>query len=137
MADAARLYARRWDIELAINTLKTHLGLHGVWAAKPVVIQQQLWAVLIIHQIFAAFRLEIAGRAAVGLVADSLPLLSEYFPHYAHPGTDPIARVVEHGRAWGFIRPASRTQIRAPAVPASAYHPAPPRSDPPTHAPLC
>jgi len=108
MREAAQLYARRWDIEMAIAIVKTELGLHLVWAAKPVVIQQQIWAVLIIHQIFAAFRLEIAGRAEVDLFDVSLPLLIEYFPHYARAGTDPIALFVECGRELGFIRPSSR-----------------------------
>jgi putative transposase len=125
LADAARLYARRWDIELAINTLKTHLGLHLFWASKPVVIQQQIWATLIIAQIFASFRIEIAGRAEVDLFEVSLPLLIEYFPHYAHAGTDPIELFVEHGRELGFIRPSSRTKIQAPAIPLGAYRPPP------------
>lgn len=124
--EAAELYARRWDIELAVNTLKTHLNLHLVWAAKPVLIQQQVWAVLIIAQIFAAFRIEIAGRASVDPFEVSLPLLIEYFPHYAYAGTDPIELFVAHGRELGFIRPSSRTRIRAPDIPHSDYQPPPP-----------
>ena len=50
-ADMVRLYGRRWDIEMAINLVKTHLKLHLWWSAKPVVIVQQIWAVLIISQI--------------------------------------------------------------------------------------
>ena len=34
LAEIARLYARRWDIELAFNLVKTHLGLHLLWAAS-------------------------------------------------------------------------------------------------------
>lgn len=126
LPDAARLYARRWDIEMAVNTLKTHLRLHLLWGAKPVLIQQQLWAVLTIAQIFAAFRMEIAGRANVDLFEVSLPLLIEYFPHYAYAGTDPIDLFVEHGRHLGFIRPSSRTRIEAPDPPLHDYHPPPP-----------
>lgn len=124
--DAARLYARRWDIELAVNTLKTELGLHLLWSAKPVVIQQQIWGVLILAQIFAAFRLEIASRANVDLFAVSLPLLIEYFPHYTAAGTDPIVLFVECGRELGFIRPSSRIERQAPSIPGEAYHPPPP-----------
>lgn len=126
MADAARLYARRWDIEMAVNTVKTHLGLHLLWAAKPVLIQQQIWAVLIIAQIFAAFRMEIAGRAEVDLFDVSLPLLIEYFPRYAAAGTDPIELFIEHGRELGFIRPSARTRIQAPLIPLEAYQRPPP-----------
>jgi hypothetical protein len=120
--DAARLYARRWDIEMAINTIKTHLGLHLLWSAKPVLIQQQVWAVLIIAQIFAAFRLEIAERAEVDIFDVSLPLLIEYFPRYAYAGTDPVEVFVAHGRELGFIRSSSRIAIQAPTIPPSAYH---------------
>ena len=126
MREAAHLYARRWDIEMAISILKTELGLHLVWAAKPVLIQQQIWAVLIIHQIFAAFRMEIAGRAEVDLFDVSLPLLIEYFPHYARAGTDPIELFVECGRELGFIRPSSRHETQAPVIGLSEYHPPPP-----------
>jgi hypothetical protein len=121
IGDAARLYARRWDIEMAVNTVKSHLGLHLFWAANPVVIQQQIWAVLIIAQIFAAFRQEIAARAEVDLFDVSLPLLIEYFPHYIAAGTDPVELFIEHGRALGFIRPSSRTQIHAPSIPLNRY----------------
>src|SRR3712207_7500049 len=38
MADLARLYARRWDIELAFNLVKTHLGLHLRWGSTPAVV---------------------------------------------------------------------------------------------------
>ncbi len=126
LADAARLYARRWDIEMAVNIIKSQLGLHLFWASKPILIQQQVWAVLIIAQIFAAFRLEIAGRAGVDLFEVSLPLLIEYFPRYAYAGTDPIPVFVEHGRELGFIRPSPRTVIHAPTIPPDQIQPPPP-----------
>jgi hypothetical protein len=125
-ADAARLYARRWDIEMAINAIKSQLGLHLIWSAKPVLIQQQVWAVLLIFQIFSAFRLEVAGRAGVDLFEVSLPLLIEYFPRYAYAGTDPIAVFVEHGRELRFIRPSPRTIIQAPTIPPEEIEPPPP-----------
>lgn len=124
--DAARLYARRWDIELAVNTIKTHLGLHLLWSSKPVLIQQQVWAVLIIAQIFAAFRMEIAARADVDVFDVSLPLLIEYFPRYAYAGSDPVAVFVAHGRELGFIRPSRRVRIDAPLIPPYEYHHPPP-----------
>lgn len=125
-ADAARLYARRWDIEMAVNAVKSQLTLHLIWSAKPVVIQQQVWAVLLIFQIFSAFRLEVAGRAGVDLFEVSLPLLIEYFPRYAYAGTDPIPVFVEHGRELGFIRPSPRTVIHAPTIPPEQIEPPPP-----------
>lgn len=126
MAELARLYARRWDIELAFKLVKTQLGLHLLWGAKPVVVRQQVWAVLIIAQVLQALRLEIAGRAGVDPYAVSLPLLVEYPPCFAARGLDPVAVFVEQGRALRFIRPSTRTAITAPDLPPAALVPRPP-----------
>ncbi len=126
IAEIARLYARRWDLELAFKLIKRQLGLHLLWSAKDGVILQQVWAVLTIAQILQALRLEIAARAGVDPFEVSLPLLVEYLPRYAYEGRDPVAVFVEHGRALGFIRPSRRTAIRAPTVPPEQLTPAPP-----------
>lgn len=124
--DCARLYARRWDIELAFNLIKTHLGLHLLWSSRTVLILQQVWAVLIIAQILQALRLEIAGRAGVDPFDVSLPLLVEYLPRLAAGGQDPVRIFVEQGRALRFIRPAARAQIHAPYLPRDQLVAAPP-----------
>jgi hypothetical protein len=54
MTDIAKLYARRWDIELAFKLIKRHLNLHLLWSSKISVILQQVWAVLIISQVLQA-----------------------------------------------------------------------------------
>ena len=122
----AQLYARRWDIELALKTVKRHLKLHLLWSAKPVVILQQVWAVLIIAQVLQALQGEIAGRAGVDPFDVSLALLVTYLPQYAYTGQDPVATFVRQGRALGFIRPSRRTVIQAPRVPAGQSRPLPP-----------
>jgi hypothetical protein len=43
--------------------LKVHLRLHLLWSAKPVVVQRQVWAALIVSQVLHAFQFEIAARA--------------------------------------------------------------------------
>lgn len=113
----AQLYARRWDIELAILLVKRHLGLHLLWSGKPVIVQQQVWAVLIIAQVLQALRLLIAREAHCDPFEVSLPLLVEYLPRYAAEGQDPLRVFVEQGRALRFIRPSRRTTIRAPVIP--------------------
>ena len=110
-ADLARLYARRWDFELAVKLGKRELGLHLLWSAKPVVIAQQVWAVLIIAQILQALRLEIAARAGLDPFEVSLPLLIQYLPQFAADGRDPIAAVLAVGRRARFFRPSTRTRI--------------------------
>jgi hypothetical protein len=118
LPEIARLYARRWDIEMAFDLAKTELGLHLLWSSKPAVLLAQVWAVLLIAQILQALRVLIAAAAQVTVFDVSLPLLVRYLPQYARQGIDPIAAFVEDGPRLGFIRPSRRTQITAPTIPA-------------------
>jgi len=124
--EVARLYARRWDIELAFKLVKRHLGLHLLWSAKPGVVLQQVWAVLTIAQVVQALRLEIAGQAGVDPFEVSLPLLVEYLPRLLADATDPVALFVAEGRRLQFIRPSTRMVIHAPDLPPDAVVPRPP-----------
>ncbi len=126
MAAIARLYARRWDIELAFKLVKQHLGLHLLWGAKSIMVLQQVWAVLIIAQVLQALRLEIAGKAGVDPYEVSLPLLVEYLPYFASRGLDPVQVFVEQGRALRLIRPSTRTEITAPLISPADLTPLPP-----------
>ena len=124
--DMADLYARRWDIELAVKLVKRDLGLHLLWSAKPTVITHQIWAVLLIAQIWQALRTEIAGRAGVPIDDVSLPLLVREFPRYAAGWADPIGAFLADARALGYIRPSRRVPIVAPTLPPEAFTPPPP-----------
>jgi len=124
--DMVRLYARRWDIEMAINLIKTHLNLHLWWSAKTSVILQQIWAVLIISQIIQALHLEIAGLANVDPDQVSLALLIQYLPQLAKAGRDPVAFFVENGVQAHFIRPSRRMHYQVPAIPPDQIKPLPP-----------
>lgn len=117
LAEVVALYARRWDIEMAVQLVKQHLGLRLWWSCKPVVIQQQLWGVVLIAQILQALRLEIAARAGVEIFEVSLPLLVQYAPIFAGQGEDPVTVFVTRGREAGFIRPSRRIQPHAPDPP--------------------
>lgn len=123
--EIARLYARRWDIELAFKLLKRELKLHLLWSAKPTVLAQQVWASLIIAQVVLALWVEVAGRAQVEVFDVSLALLVAYAPILAADGLDPVAVFVERGRFAGFIRPSRRTRNQAPVIPPAAIIPAP------------
>jgi len=125
-AEAARLYARRWDIELAFTLIKRHLKLHLLWSAKPGVVLHQVWAVLAIAQVVQALRVEIAGEADVDVFAVSVPLLVEYLPLLLEQGDDPVAFFVAEGRRLAFIRPSTRTVIHAPDLPPAEVRPRPP-----------
>lgn len=117
IADIARLYARRWDIELAFRELKEHLGLRLLWSAKLGVIYQQVWASLILAQLLHAFQVELAARAQVEPFDVSLALLTRYVPRLLEQAQDPMAFLLTHGRAMGVIRPSTRRRIQAPVVP--------------------
>lgn len=123
MADLVTLYARRWDIELAVALIKQHLQLSLWWSGKDVVIQQQLFAVLIIAQVLQALRVEIAAKAEVDLFDVSLPLLVRYGPQLAAQGEDPVAVFVARGRAAGFIRPSRRLRYAVPDPPLALAEP--------------
>jgi hypothetical protein len=125
LADAAALYARRWDIELAFNLAKTDLHLHFLWSGDATLIRHQVWAVLLIAQLILALRSTVAAQADVDCFEVSLALLVTYLPQYARTYDDPIAAYIAHGRALGFLRPSRRTQIRAPELPLSALCPPP------------
>jgi hypothetical protein len=123
--EIAKLYARRWDIELAVNLIKTHLGLHLLWSVKEVTILQQVYAVLVISQILQALRMEVAGRAEVDPFDVSMELLIRWMPQYGRDGEDPVAGFVREGRDMLFIRPSRRTLIRAPEIPIDQIDPLP------------
>jgi hypothetical protein len=124
--EIAQLYRRRWDIELAFNLVKTHLGLHLLWSSKEAVLLTQVWGVLIIAQCLQALRTLIAQAAGVDPFAVSLPLLVQYWPQYAARHADPLAAFLADAGRLGFIRPSRRIHIRAPDIPARALHPLPP-----------
>jgi len=125
LAEIPRLYARRWDIEMAVNLVKTDLKLHLLWSSKPAVILHQVWAVLTIAQLLQALRVLIAATARVDPFDVSLALLVRYLPMYAARGGDPIAAFAADGVRLGFIRPARRIRVAVPAVPAAAIRPPP------------
>ena len=74
LADIARLYARRWDIELAFRLLKEHLGLRLLFSAKLLVIQQQCLACLLFVQLLQAFQVELAARIPNAIQDESVEI---------------------------------------------------------------
>jgi hypothetical protein len=125
LCEMARLYARRWDIELAFLTLKRELGLHLIWSSKSVVVLAQVWACLIIAQVLQAIRMEVALRAEVDPFEVSLPLLFEALPQFGSQGYDGIVECVRQGRRLGIIRPSTRLRIQAPEIPREHLIPLP------------
>jgi len=117
LVDIARLYARRWEIELAFRELKEHLKMPLLWSAKLGVIYQQIWASLILAHLLHASQVELAAQAEVEPFDVSLALLSRHLPRVLLHTADPMGFLVQHGRAMGLIRPSSRQVRQAPVVP--------------------
>ncbi len=114
------------DFETAVNLVKTHLSVHLLGSAKPVVIEQQVLAALLIAQILRTPGQEIAGRAGVDPFEVSLPLLVRYVPDFTRLGHDPVEPFLTNARHVGLIRPSKRTIIHAPSIPQEEYASRPP-----------
>lgn len=126
LADIARLYARRWDIELAFRVLKDHLHLGQLWSAKWEVVQVQIWAGLLLAQLFHGLQVQLAFQEGVEPFDVSIALLVELVPPLLQRGIAPLPCLGAYGREVGLIRPSSRFQVEVPFVDASWITPAPP-----------
>jgi hypothetical protein len=126
MGDIARLYARRWDIELAFLTLKELFGLHHWWSSKRPLILQQIAVVLLLAQVVQALRLQIAAQAGCDPFAVSLPLLVKQLPHLLRARHEPSQWVLTSGKTQHLLRPSSRHAVVAPTIEPSQLTPLPP-----------
>lgn len=124
-----QLYARRWDIEMMFNLVKTHLKLHLLWSSHTTVVLHQVFAVFTIAQIILGLRTDIAQRAQADVFEVSLDLMIRWLPRFARAGLDPVQTLVERGRQARIIRPASRTRLALPDIPLHLYR-SPPDSLP-------
>jgi Transposase DDE domain len=115
------LYARRWDIEMMFNLVKTHLKLHFLMSSKANVMLHQVFAVFTIAQVILGLRSELAVRAKVDVFEVSLSLFVRWVIRIAADGVDPIEVLVERGRLGGIIRPSSRNTIVVPEIVEELY----------------
>jgi hypothetical protein len=128
LADIARLYARRWDIELAFGVLKEHLNLSQLWSAKWEVVQGQIWCALLLAQVFHGLQVQLAAQEGVEPFDVSIDLLVEVVPQLLQRGIAPLPVLGRLGRELGLIRPSSRLQVQVPFVDPSWITPAPPEA---------
>jgi Transposase DDE domain len=121
LSDIALCYARRWDIEMMFNLIKTHLKLPTLMSSKLSVVLHQVFAVFTIAQVILALRLDIANQAKADPFEVSLDLLVRWVPRLAADGLDPVQTIVERGHLAGFIRPSSRLQLSLPSLNLARY----------------
>jgi len=119
-AQIVELYARRWDIELGFRMLKDHLGLRLLWSAKMQLIGAQLWATVILAQLFHALQVQVAVESGVETFDVSLELLWRYLPDLSHlalkQGTPLMQVITEVGVALKLIRPSTRIRRAVPEM---------------------
>jgi len=128
LADIARLYARRWDIELAFCVLKEHLQVSQLWSAKWEVVQVQIWCALLLAQVFHGLQVQLAAQEGVDPFDVSIDLLVEVVPRLLQRGIAPLPFLGRVGREVGLIRPSTRIQVQVPFVDATWITPAPPEA---------
>lgn len=128
LADIARLYARRWDIELAFCVLKEHLHLSQLWSARWEVVQVQIWCALLLAQLFHGLQVQLAAQEGVDPFDVSIDLLLDVVPPLLLRGIAPLPYLGQRGRHLGLIRPSSRRPIEVPFVDPSWITPAPPQA---------
>jgi Transposase DDE domain len=128
LAELARVYARRWDIELAFCVLKEHLQLSQLWSAKWEVVQVQVWAGLCLAHLFHGLQVQLAAQEGVDPYDMSIALLVEIVPHLLQRGIAPLPYLGRLGREVGLIRPGTRVQVQVPFVDATWITPAPPEA---------
>lgn len=117
MREAAQLYARRWDIELAFKLLKKELGLSLWWACHPDLVLLQLWGSIVLAQILHALQLRIAVEAGVDLFEVSLPVLVSLLRQAPSSSSQALVPLLaQRGRDLGLIRPSRRLQVHVPAL---------------------
>jgi DDE family transposase len=128
LADLARLYARRWDIELAFDVLKEHLHVSQLWSAKWEVVQVQIWCGLLLAQLFHGLQVQLAAQEGVEPFDVSIDLLVELVPPLLQRGIAPLPALGRLGRELGLIRPSTRLRVQVPFVDATWITPAPPEA---------
>jgi hypothetical protein len=118
LLDAARLYARRWDIEMAFKALKGELGISLWWSSYQILVIQQLWCAIILAQVLHALHLRVASAAGVELFEVSFQVLAQLLAHAPARLTNEslISLLVRKGKEQGLIRPSRRYQALVPVL---------------------
>jgi Transposase DDE domain len=116
LQDVVDLYGRRWDIEMAFRLLKDYLQLNELWSAKWSVVQVEIWAGLLLAQLFHAVQMQVAHEAGVDPFEVSMELLVRWVPRLLAWGQEPVAYLVRWGREMQVIRKSARHRKEVPWI---------------------
>ncbi|MFE9637264.1 transposase [Streptomyces sp. NPDC006463] len=113
-AELVALYRERWEIELAFDEIKNHLGFGGpVGSRTPGGVRQELWAYLAVHHVIGQFA-HTAALARPAVDGDRVSYLkcvsssaAASRPSSERPPPSPRARLPRQGgrHAAAFFRP--------------------------------
>lgn len=93
-----------------------HLGLHVFWSAKEELVLIHLWAAIILAQVLASLRFQIAEAAEVDFFDVSIEILIDLLKQLTQSSRPLLSRLVERGRFGKLIRPHSRQRREVPCV---------------------
>jgi hypothetical protein len=126
MADAVRVYARRWDIELAFKLLKAHLGLRLWWSCTPHLLLQQIYLSLMLAQVLHHLQQELAAAAGVDPFEVSVHVLLKLLRQARWPCQEGlIPTLLAHAHDQQLLRPHTRRSPHTPLIPVHELAPLP------------
>ena len=108
--------------------LKEHLHVSPLWSAKWEVVQVQIWAGLLLAQLFHGLQVQLAAQEGVEPFDVSIALLVELVAPLLQRGIAPLPALGRLGREVGLIRPSTRIRVQIPFVDATWITPAPPEA---------
>ena len=76
----------------------------------------QIWATLVLAQIFHGLQVQIAAEARVEVFDVSIDLLVRLVPRWLQQGISPVEQAVNFGRDMRLIRPSTRHQVEVPWI---------------------
>jgi IS4 transposase len=92
----AELYAERWHMEDAFNTVKRVLGLAYLWCGASNAVQVQLWATWILYRVLVDLTDSVAEAIKQPMKALSVEMVFRALYHYTQAcQRDPTLKVVD------------------------------------------
>jgi len=117
VCDVVRLYASRWDIELAFKLIKRVLGLSTIWSADFNIIRIQVFAILTVAWVVRASRTALAKALKMDVDDISEELMLKVIPLVMSKG-DPEALaefIRSEQKGLGLVaRPSRRIKYESP-----------------------
>lgn len=105
----AALYAHRWRLEDAFNTVKRLLGLAYFWTGSQNGVELQLWATWMVYLVIVDLSDAVAEALHQPLLAISMEMVYRGLYHFGQAlakglADDPVAYLVRHAKLLGIVK---------------------------------